>query len=623
MNLISINQISKSFADKILFEDISFGIHSEQKIALIGINGCGKTTLLKILAKKENPDSGEISWNKDCKINFLPQLPQFEKNDTILNHIFKTDNPVVKLIKEYEYLCSNPENNNLYSKKLDTLILEMDKQNAWQFEAEIKSVLSELGITNLNLKMNELSGGMLKKVALAQSLIDTGNVLILDEPTNHLDINTTVWLENYLKKINKTVIMVTHDRYFLDNICDRIIELDRKTLFTYSGNYSFYLEKKSQQINELIKEDEKINNILRNELKWLKSGVKARTTKQKARIDRIKEMQKKEKYKETPNMHFGVENRRLGKTILEIKNITKSFDDNTIIKPFNYVFKSGEKLGIIGPNGAGKTTFLKLISGKLNPDSGEIIKGINTEIAVFDQLGATLDPEKRIIDTIKEFGENIRIDNGKYLSAGQLLEKFLFPSSVHSIPVKKLSGGEKRRLQLISILIKNPNFLIFDEPTNDLDIKTLSILEDFLCDFKGCLIVVSHDRYFMNRVTDHLLVFDGNGNINEFPGNFTDYLNSTKENEIVKQPVKEYNKPKIKKQPKKLSYKEKIEFENIENEIDELESLKTEIEKQLSENTTDYEKLSELQNKLEEIEKEILIKMERWEYLTNKAENQL
>jgi ATP-binding cassette subfamily F protein uup len=621
MNLISVDNISKYFADRCIFENISFGINSEQKIALIGLNGSGKSTLLKLLAKKELPDSGNISWNKDCNINYLPQLPEFNNNDTILNHIFNGNTPLISLIKEYEYLCSNPNNTEYFAKKLDSIILEMDKENAWHFESEIKSILSELGITNLNLKMNELSGGMLKKVALAQALIDTGNIIILDEPTNHLDIDTIIWLEKYLKKMKKALIMVTHDRYFLDNVCNVIFELDNKKLFTYKGNYSYYLDKKSQRTNELIKESERINNILKHELKWLRSGVKARTTKQKARKERIRDLQNKEQYKEIEKINISIQHKRLGKAILEIKNISKSFGNKQIIKPFDYIFKAGEKLGIVGSNGTGKSTFLKILYGVEKPDNGEIIKGENTHIALFDQMGVALDPEKRIINTVKEIKEFIKIADNKYISAGQLLERFLFPPNTHNIPVKKLSGGEKRRLQLIMVLMNNPNFLIFDEPTNDIDIMTLSVLEDFLSEYKGCVIVVSHDRYFMNRVTEHLLIFEGNGKIDEFPGNFDDYL-KFKEKQLTE---KNSNKPKInhtskqKRKINKLTYKEKLELENIENEIEKLENNKTLLENELNQNPTDYEKLYEIQKKLENIENEIFLKMERWEYLEDKA----
>jgi ATP-binding cassette subfamily F protein uup len=622
MNLISVNNISKSVGTKVLFTDVSFGIDENYKLALIGINGSGKTTLLNILAGREKPDSGEISWNNKCKINYLSQLPDFNMNDSIIDHIFKSDSDIVQAIKKYELLCENPTDDENYIKELDKMIEELDRLDAWQFESEIKSILAELGIKDLKQKMGDLSGGMLKKVSLASVLIDSGNLLILDEPTNHLDIDTTCWLEEFLKKTKKSIIMVTHDRYFLDNICNHIMEIDQQKVFNFNGNYTYYLEKKAEFIETQKRENEKFENILRNELKWLKRGAKARTTKQKARIDRIKQMQERVPFKEDKNIEFQANFRRLGKTILEVKNISKSYNNKLVIKPFSYVFKHGEKLGIVGPNGAGKSTFLRLITQMEASDSGEIKKGINTHFAVFDQHSKALDPDKRIIDVIKEEKEVIYLPNGKFISPGQFLEMFLFPSRMHHTPVSKLSGGEKRRLHLILILMTNPNFLILDEPTNDLDIKTLSVLEDFLDNFKGCLIVVSHDRYFMNRVTEHLLIFDGKGNINEFPGDFTDFLEFKLKNKSEKDEKKEIKKDKkVKDNKNKLTYLEKKEFETIEQEIEELEKQKMKIEQKLSAGGTNYTELSEYQKELELVEDEILYKMERWEYLSEKSES--
>ncbi|UOD34021.1 ABC-F family ATP-binding cassette domain-containing protein [Deferribacteraceae bacterium V6Fe1] len=623
MNLISVDKISKSVGSKILFENISFGVNEGEKIALIGINGSGKTTLLNILAGVEKPDSGKVSINNDCYINYLKQFPKFDPEERIIDHIFKSNSPVVQAIKEYEFLCNNPASDENYIKKLDEMITRLDKLEAWQFESEIKSILAELGIKDLNLKMKELSGGMIKKVSLAQALIDSGNLLILDEPTNHLDINTTCWLEEYLIKTRKTIIMVTHDRYFLDNVCNVILEIDNKTIYQFNGNFSFYLEKKSEMIDTQKRENLKIQNILRNELKWLKRGAKARTTKQKARIDRIEELQQKPSFTEDTLTEFRSKSRRLGNKILEIKDISKSYDGKQVVKPFSYIFKHYERLGIVGPNGAGKSTFVKLITEMEKTDSGEVIKGINTQFAIFDQHSAALDPDKRIIDIIKEEKEVIDTPDGKFISPGKFLEMFLFPSNMHHTPVAKLSGGEKRRLHLVLLLLKNPNFLILDEPTNDLDIKTLSVLEEYLDNFQGCLIVISHDRYFMDRVVDHLFIFDGYGNIDEFPGNFTDYLAYKRENQGKSESKTQANVKSQERQQSnksKLTYLEKKEFESIEAEIEELEKRKEELEVKLATGGTNYAELAEYQNELEKIESEILHKIERWEFLTEKSE---
>lgn len=621
MNLVSVDSVSKTMGDKTLFTNISFGIEEGQKTALIGINGCGKSTLLRMIAKDEQPDGGTVSWNRQCRINWLPQLPQFEQGDTILDHIFRSDSTLVGLVREYESLCSHPQDTDEYKTHLDSTIGELNRLNAWAYESEIKSILGELGINDLSMLMENLSGGMLKKVALAQALIDEGNLLVLDEPTNHLDIETVQWLQSYLKRTTKSILMVTHDRYFLDEICNNIIEIDRGAIYTFSGNYSYYLEKKTEMEQSAAREEDRIQNILRNELKWLRRGAKARSTKQKARIDRITDMQNREIVKRPDALELEITGRRLGGVILEIKDIEKSYGGRQIINPVSYVFGHKEKLGIVGPNGAGKSTFLRIIAGQEQPDKGEITAGINTCFAVFDQHSRELDPEKRIIDIVRDVKENILLPNGKSISAGQMLEKFLFPSQMHSTPVKKLSGGEKRRLHLVIILMQNPNFLILDEPTNDLDIKTLSVLEDFLADFDGCIAVVSHDRCFMDRVTDKLMVFDGKGNIDMFYGSFTEFMESKAQEKQEKEPKKQTYEPPKTKNIKKLSYAEKKEFETIEADIEALETRKAEAENELHNGKADYSRLAELQKVVDELDIIILEKYERWEYLTSISES--
>jgi len=619
MNLISIDKISKTVGDKTLFTDISFGMESGQKTALIGVNGCGKSTLLKMIAGFIKPDSGLISRNKECRINYLPQLPEIDPDATILDYIMSGESEMVKLIRYYEKLCASPSDTDQYRDELDKTMEEMNKLDAWQYEFEVKSILGELGINDVSMKMGTLSGGMIKKAALAQALIDEGNLLILDEPTNHLDIDTVDWLQTYLTKTNKSILMVTHDRYFLDSICNNIIEIDRGGIYTFGGNYSYYLEKKAEIEDSLAREEDRIKNILRNELKWLKRGAKARSTKQKARKDRIEEMQNRPKAQKTQELELEISGRRLGKQILEVEGISKSYDGKEVFKPFTYTFKHNERLGIVGPNGAGKSTFIRLITAEEPSDSGEVRAGVNTSFAVFDQHSKALDPDTRIIDVIKQEKETIYLPNGKTISAGQMLEKFLFPSMMHHTPVHKLSGGEKRRLHLVLILMQNPNFLILDEPTNDLDIKTLSVLEDFLVDFPGCLLVVSHDRCFMNRVTESLLVFDGKGNIDKFVGDYDDYAEERKELEAQKKrEIKEKPAPQTDKKKAKLTYMEKKELEAIEPDIAKLEAELTEMHTILSKGGSNYTELSEAQERIDEIEMEILEKMERQEFLQEK-----
>lgn len=618
MNLITIDKVSKVLGDKTLFENISLGINEGEKVALFGVNGCGKSTLLKIIASFETCDSGTISKNKVLKVSFLNQVPLFNPQDTILEHIFKSDDPKVKLIKKYEKcsekLKESPEHNEA-NKELDELTHLMDSHDAWHYEREISAILDQLAIKDLNQQMNTLSGGMLKKVALAQCLVATNNLLILDEPTNHLDLETITWLEEYLAKDVKTLIMVTHDRYFLDRICDQIIEIEYKKIYQFKGNYTYYLEKKSEIENSIHSENERVEAILRKELIWLKKGVKARGTKQKARIDRIEEMRNRNKIPVGEDFELEVPGRRLGNKILELTSVSKSFNGQIIINDFSYTFKKNERIGIIGPNGSGKTTLLNLITGKIQCDSGKIEQGINTHFGFFDQNSMRLNPNQRVIDFIKQTSEQITLSNGEILSAGKILERFLFTTKEQSFFIEKLSGGERRRLYLLHILMKNPNFLLFDEPTNDLDIKTLSILEDFLENFGGCVILVSHDRYFLDRLAGTLLVFGGNGYVHKFVGNYSDYLEFKAAGIQGTQKAKTAIKKKgiIKKQEKrKLSYLEEREFEGIEREIYALEKEKAEIEEFFNQGKWDDLKTKRYQ----ELENLILQKMERWEYLS-------
>ncbi|MBC7474950.1 MAG: ABC-F family ATP-binding cassette domain-containing protein, partial [Candidatus Sericytochromatia bacterium] len=593
MNIVSVDKLSKSQGNKQLFKNISFGIEESQKIALIGVNGCGKSTLLKIIADKDHSDSGDVILRKGVKINFLEQIPIFKPDDTIIEHIFSSDSPKVQLIKNYELCCEKINKNYTeeLQEELKNLTEQLDSLDAWHYESEIKSVLSELGLNDFSIKMNTLSGGMLKKVALAQSLIDDVNLLILDEPTNHLDIDTIQWLQSYLQKTNKAILLVTHDRYLVDDICTDIYEIDHNGIYQYNGNYSYYIEKKAELENSFLQEEQRIKSVLRVELEWLKRGAKARSTKQKARIDRANTMINREKYKADEEIELSISGRRLGKKILEVENISKSYSGKSVINDFSYKFKSQERIGIVGANGSGKTTFLKLVTGNETPDKGKVDIGINTFFGFFDQYSTALELDMTVIDYVKESALFIKLNNGKTISASQMLETFLFPTAIHYTTVGKLSGGEKRRLFLLHVLMKNPNFLILDEPTNDLDIKTLSVLEDFLNDFPGCLIVVSHDRYFMDRVVDYLFVFDGQGEIKQLPGNYSDYLEEKRELEetlklSIQKEVYAKSKPVEK---KKLSFKEKYELENIEKEIDKLEKEKIELDNNFSSGDSSFD----------------------------------
>ncbi len=579
--------------------------------------------MLNLIADAEKADSGNITRNKELKISILAQNPVFNPEDSILEHIFNSDNSLMRLIKKYEEQCFiiSREHSENDQNEFHKTTIEMDRLNAWEYEHQVKSILSELEINDLSLKMKDLSGGMIKKVSLAQTLINDANLILLDEPTNHLDLKTISYLEEYLAKTDKSVVIVTHDRYFLDKICNIIFEIDRDTLYRYDGNYTYYLEKKSELVTNLIKEDARVENLMRKELEWYRRQPKARTTKSKSRMDSIEKLMEHEKYRSADEVEITVSGRRIGKKILEINNISKSFGEKSVIKPFSYVFKQNEKIGIIGPNGCGKTTFLNILTGILEPDTGTIDKGLNTVFGYFTQNKEEFDPEMRIIDYIKKIAEFITLDNGVTVSAGKMLEKFLFAPNSHYTPISKLSGGEKRRLYLLKILMGNPNFIILDEPTNDIDIKTLTVLENFLTDFRGLLLIVTHDRYFMNRVVDHIFVFDDNGNIKSFPGNYSDYIEyeSGRENETktVKISNKQDAEKKENSEKTKLSFKEKKELDEIEMEIENLENEKKELEGKFSGSGFDPGKSRQWEIRYAELEKILKEKLDRWEYLAS------
>lgn len=594
LSYLQIEHLTKSFGDLLLFQDISFGISEKQRVALIAKNGTGKTTLLNIIAGIEDYDSGTISFRRDLRVSYLEQTPDFPKELSVIDACLQSDNEVVRTVAAYEH-CMLSDNHDL----LPEIMNRMDLHNAWDYEARIKQVLGKLKITNFEQKIGELSGGQLKRVALANVLIGEPDLLILDEPTNHLDLEMVEWLEDFLKRSSMALLMVTHDRYFLDRVCTDILELDQQQLFQYSGNYSYYLEKRQDRLEAFNAETERANNLYRKELDWMRRQPQARATKAKSRIDRFYDIEDRAKQKlNQDKVQLDVKASYLGSKIFEAKYISKSYGDFKILDQFYYNFARYEKMGIIGKNGTGKTTFLKMLLGEVKPDSGSFDIGETVVFGYYSQDGLAFDEQMKVIDVVRDIAEEVNLGNGKKMSASQFLQHFLFTPETQYNYVYKLSGGEKRRLHLCTVLMRNPNFLVLDEPTNDLDIVTLNILEEYLQSFKGCVIVVSHDRYFMDKVVDHLLVFKGNAEIKDFPGNYTDFrewelvngerktesagaqrLRPKADNEI--QPVLE-KKESNASAKRKLSFKEKQEFEALEREIPELEEEKAKIEEAMS-----------------------------------------
>lgn len=615
MNYLSVEELTKSFGIRTLFEKITFGIDKGQKVAFIAKNGTGKSTFLRILAGLESYDSGNVVFRKGIKIGYLHQTPEFKDNLTINQTIFRSNSDQINAIKDYEKALLNPNDNEQMQEAFD----QMDALNAWDYEVRIKQVLGQLQIHNLELKVGELSGGQQKRVALAQILIEEPDFIILDEPTNHLDLDMIEWLENYLSKENITILMVTHDRYFLERVCNEIIELDDETLYKYKGNYSYFLEKKQDREEIFEANVDKAKNLYRKELEWMRRMPKARGTKAKSRQDSFyKTEDAAHQRKDNAKVDIEINMSRLGGKILELHHIRKSYDDLKILEDFNYIFKQKERVGVVGKNGVGKTTFLDIILGKTEVDGGKVVVGETVVFGYYTQKGMKLKDDKRVLETIKDIAEVIPLTKGKKLTAAQLLERFLFTKDMHYNYVSKLSGGEKRRLYLLTILIKNPNFLILDEPTNDLDIITLNVLEDFLMDFQGCLIVVTHDRYFMDKLVDHLFVFEGDGKVKDYIGRYSDYRLDLKEREAEdkKNPKKiSVAAPQQEKAPQqkvKLSYKEKLEFDQLEKDLETLEEKKNDLTNQLNENTSNHQEILSLGKNLEEIITELDQKTNRW-----------
>ena len=614
---LNIDKLTKSFGDLMLFEDITFGIEQGQKIGLIAKNGSGKTTLLNIIAGKEDYDSGSVVFRNDLRVGYLEQSPVYPEGLTVLQACFYSKNETVKLIAEYEQAMSSGDHSNL-----NDILERMDALKAWDYEQRAKQILGQLKIHNLDQKVESLSGGQLKRVALANVLITDPELIILDEPTNHLDLEMTEWLEGYLSRANISILMVTHDRYFLDRVCNEIIEIDRKQIYQYKGNYNYYLEKRAERVEAQNAEVERTNNLLRKELDWMRRQPQARGTKAKYRIDAFYELEKKAKQqREAGQVNLDVKASYIGSKIFEAKHVSKRFDDLKITEDFNYIFARYEKLGIVGNNGTGKSTFIKMLMGEVEPDSGCFDIGETVRFGYYSQEGLQFDEQMKVIDVVQKIAEYIDLGDGRKMSVSQFLNFFLFtPEKQHNY-VYKLSGGEKRRLYLCTVLMRNPNFLVLDEPTNDLDIVTLNVLEEYLRSFKGCVIVVSHDRYFMDKVVDHLLVFRGQADIKDFPGNYTQYREwkdyqdqLEKEQEAAKQAkaAPEPEKPRRQEQPKKkLTFKEKKEFEVLDAEIPQLEAEKAEIEA-LSSGTLSTDELLAKSDRITKLIEEIDEKTLRW-----------
>ncbi len=638
MTLLSIKNLSKIGREKPLFTDVTFGIQEGEKAALIGRNGCGKSTLLNTIAGVLQPDEGSVVFNKECGVSFLPQNPLFNPEDSILEHIFKSKSPKLNIIRQYQQSCSElaskqenatPADHKRYEEAMEL----MDKNDLWNYEAQVSSILTTLGIVNLNQKMKELSGGMVKKVALAQVLVEDTKLLLLDEPTNHLDITTIYWLQNYLHDTKRAVLMVTHDRYFLDAVCTNIYELARNRLKLYEGNYSQYLEKKEMEAEIESNTERRIEAVLRFERKWLLRGPCARGTKAKARIQRDMQLINREKFKSDKGFTFEVLGQRLGGKVLELHDISKTYDEKSgpVISDFSYKFTAGQKIGIFGDNGSGKSTLLNIICGIVQADSGSVELGLNTHIGYYNQNPVFKDTNLTVLEYIKEAAENMTHVDGKVVRSERFLEEFGFEGKIQHSPVSTLSGGERKKLFLVRLLLQNPNFLVLDEPTNDFDIFTMNILEEFLMNYKGCLLLVSHDRYFMDKCADSLFIMEDDGSISGFVGKCSEYIDLREEmkKEAAENASKAKNSPSAQNlqnnqnnnsqadgnQKKKLSWKEQKEFESLDSEIPELEKKQKELEALMS--SSDFEVISKATEEYKKISASLEEKYARWEELAS------
>jgi len=615
VNILSVENISKRYGPRLLFENFSFGLAKGEKMAIVAPNGSGKTTMLRAIAGVEPPDTGEITFRTGTRVGYLPQDPQFKAGLSLTEAIMETDNPMHRAVIAYEKALENLDNADELQKCMD----QMDKENAWDYEARVREVLGQLGIDNTELKVTAASGGQRKRAALAKVMLEEPDLIILDEPTNHLDLDTIEWLEKWLAGGQFTLLMVTHDRYFLDRVCSDILEIDRGELVRYTGNYSYFLAKKAERRAMELASIDKAKNLMRTELEWMRRMPKARRTKAKSRVDSFDDLKKEAgKRIEDKSVELQVKTERLGSKIVEFHKVSKAFGDVKITEDFSYTFNRKEKLGIVGKNGTGKSTFIKMMLGEIDPDTGKIVQGETVKFGHYDQEGLIDADDKRLIEVVTDIAEVIELAKGHKLTAAQLLERFLFDRDKQWQYVSTLSGGEKRRLYLCTVLMANPNFLVLDEPTNDLDIDTLQVLEDYLQSYSGCLVVVSHDRFFMDKVVDHLFVFEGQAAIRDFPGNYTQYREkkssedrARKQAEAKVKAEAEKSESSAKKEKTKLTYGERLEFEKLEGEIFELETKKDELAEKLSQ-TTSNDELMKISGQLDQVVKDIETKTERW-----------
>lgn len=626
MNLLTAENISKNYGEKILLDNISLGINEGDKIGIIGINGTGKSTLLKILTGFEVPDGGKITTANKCSMGYLPQNSDFNsgENMTVLEQIFRGNSPVMKLLRKYRTalgaIKKDPENREIQNEILE-LNSKMEAENAWEVENQAKVILTKLGIDNFDAKVSTLSGGQKKRVSLASALITPSNVLILDEPTNHLDDETIEWLEEFLNKFNGALVMVTHDRFFLDNITNRIFELHDGKLYSYTGNYSSFLEKKAERLERENADERKRKSLIKKELAWIKRGVKARGTKQKARIERFEDLKSKKHITEDPKLNIDIKSSRIGKKVININNISKNFENKIIIRNFSYNILNNDRIGVIGPNGCGKSTLMNILSGKIQPDSGSVDMGETVRIGYYRQETPSMNLNQRVIEYIKDTSGYIDTESGEKINASAILENFLFDPSVQWTPLEKLSGGERRRLYLLKVLMGYPNLLLLDEPTNDLDIETLTILEDYLQNFTGAVVAVSHDRYFLDKIVNKIFAFEGGGKISQYTSNYSYFRQMQKEKQSKlsktgdrKAPVKKVH---LQGREKKLkfTYKEQLEFSKIDDIIENLENVISKKEHEIEEASSDYILLEKLTAEKNELDKKLDKEINRWTYL--------